>query len=78
MTPRQGGARRAEPDVLTQDESRVLLAELTAKPYRTMVILAGCLGLARSEFVGLKWADIDWDASVLSVQRGVARRKPIP
>ncbi len=54
-----------------------------------MVILAGCLGLARSEFVGLKWADIDWDAAVLCVQRGVvhchvgnpktlARRKPIP
>ena len=28
----------------------------------SMVILAGWLGLARSEFVGLKWADIDWDA----------------
>jgi integrase len=86
---RQGGARRAEPDVLTPDEFRALLAELTAEPYRTMVILAGCLGLGRSEFVGLKWADINWDEAVLSVQRGVvhchvgnpktlARRKPIP
>jgi integrase len=86
---RQGGARRAEPDVLTPSEFRALLAELTAEPYRMMVILAGCLGLARSEFVGLKWADISWDAAVLSVQRGVvhchvgnpktvARRKPIP
>ena len=86
---RRGGARRAEPDVLSPDEFRALLAELTAEPYRTTVILAGCLGLARSEFVGLKWADIDWDAEVLSVQRGVvhchvgnpktlARRKPIP
>jgi len=42
---RQGGARRAEPDVLTPDEFHALLAELTAEPYRTMVILAGCLGL---------------------------------
>src|SRR5258708_34794310 len=86
---RRAGARRADPDVLSPDEFRALLAELTAEPYRTMVILAGCLGLARSEFVGLKWADIDWDAEVLSVQRGVvhchvgnpktlARRKPIP
>jgi integrase len=86
---RQGGARRVEPDVLTPDEFRALLAELTAEPYRTMVILAGCLGLGRSEFVGLKWADINWDEAVLSVQRGVvhchvgnpktlARRKPIP
>ena len=75
--------------MLTPDEFRAVLAELNAEPYRTMVILAGCLGLARSEFVGLKWADIAWDAAVLSVQRGVvhchvgnpktlARRKPIP
>ncbi len=75
--------------MLTPDEFRGLLAELTAEPYRTMVILTGCLGIARSEFVGLKWADINWDAAILSVQRGVvhchvgnpktlARRKPIP
>jgi integrase len=86
---RQGGARRADPDVLTPEEFRALLAELTAEPYRTMVILAGCLGLARSEFVGLKWADIDFESATLSVQRGVvhchvgnpktlARRKSIP
>ena len=85
---RQGGARRGEPDVLTPDEFRSLLAQL-ADPYRTMVILAGCLGLSRSEFTGLKWADFNWDAQTLSVQRGVvncrvgntktqARRKPIP
>ena len=75
--------------MLTPDEFHALLAELTAEPYRTMVILAGCLGLGRSEIVGLKWADIDWGEAVLSVQRGVvhchvgnpktlARRKPIP
>ena len=86
---RQGGARRAEPDVLTPEEFRALLAELTTEPYRMMVILAGCLGLSRSEFTGLRWADIDWDAATLSVQRGVvhchvgkpktlARRKSIP
>jgi integrase len=66
----------------------VLLEELT-EPYRTMVILAGCLGLARSEFVALKWGDINWNAGSLSIQRGIvachvgkpktlARRKPIP
>jgi integrase len=86
---RQGGARLAEPDVLTPEEFRLLLTKLTAEPYRTMVILAGCLGLACSEFVGLKWQDIEWEAATLSVQRGVvhchvgkpktlARRKAIP
>jgi integrase len=86
---RQGGARRAEPDVLTTEEFRALLAELTTEPYRMMVILAGCLGLSRSEFTGLQWSDFDWGAATLSVQRGVvhchvgspktlARRKSIP
>ena len=85
---RQGGSRLADPEVLTAEEFRALLAELT-EPYRTMVILAGCLGLARSEFSALKWGDINWDAATLGVQRGIvschvgkpktlARRKPIP
>jgi integrase len=86
---RQGGARLAEPDVLTPAEFRSLLSKLTAEPYRMMVIMAGCLGLARSEFIGLKWSDLNWQDSTLTVQRGVvncnvgnpktlARRKPIP
>ncbi len=85
---RQGGSRLADPEVLTADEFRALLAELT-EPYRTMVILAGCLGLARSEFSALKWEDINWDTATLGIQRGIvschvgkpktlARRKPIP
>lgn len=86
---RQGGARLAEPDILTPAEFRLLLAKMTTEPFRTMVILAGCLGLARSEFIGLKWSDINWQDSTLTVQRGVvncnvgnpktlARRKAIP
>lgn len=74
--------------MLTPDEFRALLTKLT-QPYHTMVILAGCLGLARSEFSGLKWADIDWDSGTLPIHRGIvhchvgnpktlARRKPVP
>src|SRR5271165_1499600 len=54
-----------------------------------MVILAGCLGLSRSELTGLQWGDFDWPDAVLTVQRGVvnnhvgntktlARQKPLP
>lgn len=85
---RQGGSRQADPEVLTPEEFRALVDELN-EPYRTMVILAGCLGLSCSEFSALKWGDIDWRGSTLSVQRGIvschvgkpktlARRKPIP
>jgi integrase len=55
----------------------------------TMVVLAVCLGLTRSEFTGLKWSDFNWKDAVLTIQRGVvnnhvgnpktlARRKPLP
>ena len=86
---RQGGGRRSDPDVLTAIEFRALLAEMASGPHRVMVILAACLGLARSEVVGLKWLDFEWNAAMLGVKRSVvhchignpktlARRKPIP
>jgi integrase len=86
---RQGGSRLTEPDVLTPDEFHSLLKELKDERVRTMVVLAGCLGLSRSEFIGLKWSDFNWAAGTLTVQRGVvhnhvgktktqARRKPVP
>jgi len=78
-----------DPDVLTPEEFRAILAELPTEPYRTMVILAGCLGLTCSEFVGLRWGDVNWDAATLTVRQSVvnchvgrpktaARSKPIP
>lgn len=86
---RQGGARRSDPDVLTPQEFKALLGKIEAEPYRTMVVLAGCLGLSRSEIVGLKWSDINWIEKTLTISRGVvcghvgnpktlARQKPIP
>jgi integrase len=86
---RQGGSRRADPDILTPAEFQALLKAITNDRVRTMVTLAGCIGLSRSEFTGLKWGDFDWTDAVLTVQRGVvnnhvgkpktlARRKPVP
>jgi integrase len=86
---RQGGTRRAEPEVMSIPEFHALLSELKQGPYRVMVILAGCLGLSRSELTGLRWSDFNWEDAALSVQRGVvnnhignpktqARRKPVP
>lgn len=87
---RQGGSRLVEPEVLAPGEFQLLLKCLQDEPMvRTMAILAGCMGLSRSELIGLKWADFDWTAGTLTVQRGVvhnhigntktqARRKPVP
>jgi integrase len=66
-----------------------LLKELDDDRVHTMVVLAGCLGLSRSEFIGLKWADFNWAEVTLTIQRAIvhnhvgntktqARRKPVP
>lgn len=86
---RQGGSRQADPDILTPAEFQALLKAITDTRVRVMVVLAGCLGLSRSELAGLKWEDFDWADAVLTVQRGVvnnhvgntktlARQKPVP
>jgi integrase len=62
--------RLERPSVLTAEEFHGLLAQVR-EPYRTMVLIAGCLGLRAGEIVGLKWADFDFGKSTLLVQRGV-------
>jgi len=85
---RQSTRRRKIPRVLTPGEFKQLLNAL-GEPYRTMVLVAGCLGLRISEISGLQWGAIDWDRLTLSVQRSVvsgrvyetkteASQKPLP
>ena len=67
---RQHGGRRSIPRVLSVREIRLALKEL-AEPYRTMVLVAACLGLRASEVVGLQWGDLNWEERTLLVQRSV-------
>src|SRR5208283_2009958 len=60
--------RLTTPRVLTVKEYCALLPHLK-EPYRTMVIVAQCLGLRVSEIVALKWCDFDFNDRVLLVQR---------
>jgi len=62
--------RLERPSVLTAEEFHSLLAHVRG-PYRTMVLIAGCLGLRAGEIVGLQWGDFDFQKSTLLVQRGV-------
>ncbi|HEV8412057.1 MAG TPA: site-specific integrase [Bryobacteraceae bacterium] len=67
----KGGVQRLErPAVLTTEQFTSLLAEIR-EPFRTMVLVAGCLGLRVSEIVGLQWSDFDEKNSSLLIQRGV-------
>ena len=69
---RQSSKRAKTPRRLTIEEFRALLAELS-EPYRTMAILAGCLGLRISEILGLQWADIDLLNCKMSIRRSVVQ-----
>jgi len=63
--------REEEPRVLTVEEFNKFLAQIEEEPFRTMVILAMCLGLRCSELIGLQWQDFDWENLTLLVRRAV-------
>jgi integrase len=67
---RQSAKRLRTPRKLTPEEFRGLLTEL-AEPFRTMVVLAGCLGLRVGEILGLQWRDLDLLNSTLNIRRDV-------
>lgn len=67
----RGGTKRAkEPGTITHTHFHALL-ELLGEPYRTMVVIAMCLGLRVSEIMGLQWHDFDFLAGEVKVQRAV-------
>jgi integrase len=60
--------RVRQPAVLTIEQFRQLLEHIP-EPYRTMCVVAGCLGLRISEVLGLQWRDFDWDTRQLQIRR---------
>ena len=60
--------RQWQPKALSVEEFRKLL-EYIPEPFRTMCIVAMCLGLRVSQILGLKWKDIDWEGLRLAVRQ---------
>jgi integrase len=58
---------------LTVEQFRVLLSELR-EPFSTLALLCVCLGLRMSEALALRWDDVDWLGSRLSVNRGIVKQ----
>jgi integrase len=89
ITPvRQSAKREKVPDVLTADELKALLAQLTGV-YRVMVFVAVVTALRVSELLGLRWHDCDFESGEIRLSRGIVRqyetamkteasRKPVP
>jgi integrase len=85
---RQSAKRQCIPDVLDVEELKKLLSELS-QPYLAMVFLVSTTGLRRSEFLALKWRDIQFVTEAITLTRGIvqqvvgkmknpASEKPIP
>ena len=85
---RQSAKREHIPDVLEVSEFQALLQYLPLRE-RTLVILDATTGLRRSELIGLKWSDVDFEKLQISITRSVvaqvvgnckteASRKPVP
>ena len=62
--------RLKKPLVLTVEQYCQILA-LLVEPYRTMVIVAQCLGLRAEELLALHWSDIDFERLVIRISRAV-------
>lgn len=62
--------RLKQPRNLTPEEFQTT-AKAIAEPFRTMVLIAGGLGLRVSEIVGLQWQDFDFEAGTLLIQRSI-------
>jgi integrase len=57
---KDGSKRKREPKPLSAEEFRQML-EHVPEPFRTMCLIAMCMGLRVSEILGPKWCDIDWE-----------------
>jgi len=58
---------------LTVEQFHTLLKELH-DPFATMALLCICLGLRISEALALRWSDVDWLGSRLSIRRGIVEQ----
>jgi integrase len=72
---KDGSKRLREPKILSVDEFRQVLKQIS-EPFRTMRIVAMCMGLRVSEVLGLKWCDIDWAGSRIGIRQSYVYGKP--
>ncbi|HEX4427542.1 MAG TPA: site-specific integrase [Terriglobales bacterium] len=58
---------------LTVEQFHALLKEMH-EPFATLGLLCVCLGLRISEVLALRWEDVDWLQSCLSIRRGIVQQ----
>jgi len=65
----QGTVKDKKISVLSVEDIKTLLEQVTDKKYHTLFMLAITTGARQGELLGLKWSDIDWSNSQIHIQR---------
>jgi len=74
LVKNKGASKRVrKPRCLTVEQFRALLTQLH-EPFATMALVCVCLGLRISEALALRFSDVDWLGSKLSVRRGIVQQ----
>jgi integrase len=56
-------------DILTEEQARTLMAAAKDHPLEVLFFLALTTSMRKGEILGLMWTDVDWDKSILRVER---------
>ena len=64
---------RNEMRALTVDQARTLLKTAQVTKHGPVLAVALTTGMRPSEYLGLKWQDIDWARQTLSIVRSIRR-----
>ena len=65
----QGAVKKKKISILTPGEIKALLGAVINQKYYTLFRLAIMSGARQGELLGLKWSDIDWEASQVCIER---------
>lgn len=60
-------------DYYTEEEAMILLNKVKGHQLEVIITIAICLGLRRSEIIGLKWSAIDFDKNRITIRHKVTQ-----
>ena len=67
--------RTKQPRSLAVEEFKKWIAQLEREPFHTIGLVCMCFGLRISETLALRWSDVDWLNSKLSIERSIVRNR---
>jgi integrase len=70
-----GSSRPRRKKMILTPEQFQEICERLDEPFRTMVVIAMCLGLRVSEILALKWVDFDFEDGTLMITRGTVHAR---